>query len=117
ALETLAKAPKAPAIEIFPWGFLAGQQQRACMAQLVHKKPLVNTCLLAPPPPRVLAAAGVPMCRALEQLRGDGLRYVIVDLPVPEGVGVCFRRPSSYGGWRLLAQDTQYRVLELGAAS
>jgi hypothetical protein len=117
ALEKLADAPKAPAIELFPWGFLWGQQQRACMAQLVHKKPLVNTCLLGVPPPHVLAAAGVPMCRTLRLLQSDGLRYVIVDLPVPPGIGACFKRSTAYGGWRLLAQDSQYRILELPAPS
>ncbi len=117
ALEALAKAPKAPAVEVFPWGILGGQPQRACMAQLIHKKPLVNTCSIADAPPRVLSAAVQPMCRALKQLRGDGLRYVIVDLPVAENISTCFRRSSSLGGWRLLTQDTQYRVVELRGSS
>jgi hypothetical protein len=116
ALEALAKAPKAPAIEVFPWGFLGGRPQQACMGQLVHRKPLVNPCGLAPPPPRVLAAATEPMCQALRDLRREGLRYVIVDVPVPENVSACFRRQSSFGGWRLLARDAEYRVLELGTA-
>jgi hypothetical protein len=117
ALEALAQAPKAPAVEVFPWGILGGQPQRACMAQLVHKKLLVNTCSIGPAPPRVANVALQPMCRALRQLHGSGLRYVIVDLPVPDNVKACFRRRSSLGGWRVLAQDAQYRVLELRATS
>jgi hypothetical protein len=115
ALEALAKAPKAPAVEVFSWGILNGQAQRACMAQLVHEKPLVNTCGLAAPPPRVVAGAFSPICRGLELLRADGLRYVIVDRPVPENVGACFRHRSALGGWRLLAQDPSYRILQLGS--
>jgi hypothetical protein len=116
ALEALAKAPKAPAVEVWPSGILFDQPQRACMAQLVHKKPLVNTCGIAPPPPAVMRAALLPMCKALKQLEGRGLRYVIIDLPVPDNVTACFRRKSSFGGWRVLAEDSQYQVLELRSA-
>jgi hypothetical protein len=56
------------------------------------------------------------MCQAFRDLQRDGLRYVIVDVPIPRNVSACFRRLSAFGGWRLLAHDSQYRILELGSA-
>ena len=117
ALEALAEQPEAPAVAITFQGILSSPPQRACMEQLVHEKPLVNACAVGPPSPRMLHAAVRPMCQALAELRGYGVRYVVVDKPVPANVSACFRRPGSLGGWRLVADDSTYRVLELSRAA
>jgi hypothetical protein len=114
ALDALSNAPDGPVIDIMPQGFLGTPSQNACMLQLVHHKPLVNTCGFVSPPDKLWKLGLLPMCEVLTRLRQRGLRYVLIEpLPAPPNVTACFRGQSRLGPWRALARDRYMSVYEL----
>ena len=116
AIEALARAPDAPAIHLTVAGAFAGIPQRGCILQETHHKPLFNNCGWGTIPEASWElGVRLSMCDMLEELRRRGLRYVIVDLPIPSNIGQCFAPKGRLVRATLLAEDRADAVWRLPA--